>query len=54
MNFFGTQDYQYLTSRGTYKVRKGSISGLFANEATLGGIKMSFLCCPFWRLPWPV
>ena len=39
----GTQDYQYLTSRGTYKVRKGSISGLFANEATLGGIKMSFV-----------
>ena len=43
INFFGTQDYQYLTSRGTYKVRKGSISGLFANEATLGGIKMSFV-----------
>ena len=42
VNFFGTQDYQYLTSRGTYKVREGSISGLFANEATLGGIKMSF------------
>jgi len=43
VNFFGSQDYQYLTSRGTYKTRKGSISGLFANEATLGGIKLSFV-----------
>ena len=43
INFFGTQDYEYLTSRGTYKTRKGSISGLFANEATLGGIKLSFV-----------
>jgi iron(III) transport system permease protein len=43
INFFGTQDYEYLTSRGTYKTRKGSISGLFANEATLGGIKLSFI-----------
>ena len=43
INYFGTQDYEYLTNRGTYKLRKGSISGLFANEATLGGIKMSFI-----------
>ncbi len=43
INYFGEEDYQYLTTRGTYKVRKGSISGLFANEATLGGIKMSFV-----------
>jgi iron(III) transport system permease protein len=43
VNFFGSEDYQYLTSRGTYKTRKGSISGLFANEATLGGIKLSFV-----------
>lgn len=42
LNFFGTADYEYLTSRGTYKVRKGAISGLFSNEATLGGIKTSF------------
>ena len=33
----------YLTSRGKYKVREGSISGLFANDATMGGIKMSFM-----------
>ncbi len=43
INFFGSADYQYLTSRGTYKTREGSISGLFSNDATLGGIKISFL-----------
>ena len=43
INFFGKQDYQYLTSRGKYKTRVGSISGLFSNEATLGGIKLSFI-----------
>ncbi len=43
INYFGQQDYQYLTSRGKYKTREGSISGVFANEATLGGIKLSFI-----------
>ncbi|MCR4675722.1 MAG: ABC transporter permease subunit [Sphaerochaetaceae bacterium] len=43
VNFIGQQDYQYMTSRGTYKTRVGSISGVFSNEATLGGIKMSFI-----------
>lgn len=43
INYFGTQDYEYLTNRGSYKLRKGSISGLFSNDATLGGIKLSFL-----------
>lgn len=43
INFIGSEDYQYLTNRGTYKTRKGSISGLFSNEATLGGIKLSFI-----------
>ena len=43
INFFGKQDYSYLTSRGTYKTRVGSISGVFSNEATLGGIKLSFI-----------
>lgn len=42
LNYYGSRDYQYLTSRGTYKLRKGSISGLFSNDATLGGIKLSF------------
>lgn len=43
LNYFGSRDYEYLTSRGTYKLRKGSISGLFSNDATLGGIKLSFV-----------
>lgn len=43
LNYFGSRDYEYLTSRGTYKLRKGAISGLFANDATLGGIKISFI-----------
>lgn len=43
VNYFGTQDYKYLTSRGTYKLRKGAISGLFSNDATLSGIKISFI-----------
>ena len=43
VNYFGKQDYSYLTSRGTYKIREGSISGVFSNEATLGGIQTSFV-----------
>lgn len=43
INFFGQEDYAYLTSRGTYKTRKGSISGLFSNDVTLGGISVSFI-----------
>ena len=43
INFVGKEDYQYLTSRGTYKTRVGSVSGVFSNEATLGGIKLSFI-----------
>ncbi len=43
VNYFGQQDYSYMTSRGTYRVREGAISGLFANEATLGGIRTSFI-----------
>ncbi len=43
LNFFGSRDYEYLTNRGTYKLRKDAISGLFSNEATLGGIKLSFI-----------
>ncbi len=43
VNFFGKQDYMYLTNRGKYKVREGAISGLFSNEATMGGIKLSFV-----------
>lgn len=43
LNFFGSRDYEYLTNRGTYKLRENAISGLFSNEATLGGIKLSFI-----------
>ena len=43
INYFGKQDYEYLTNRGKYKTRVGSISGVFSNEATLGGIKLSFI-----------
>lgn len=43
VNYFGSEDYQYLTSRGKYKTRTGAISGLFSNEDTLGGIKTSFI-----------
>ncbi len=43
LNYFGSADYSYLTSRGVYKVREGSVSGLFANAATLGGIRTSFV-----------
>ncbi len=43
VNFFGSQDYSYLTSRGTYRVREGAISGLFNNPDTLGGISLSFV-----------
>ncbi|SET15055.1 iron(III) transport system permease protein [[Clostridium] aminophilum] len=43
LNFFGTADYEYMTNRGKYKTRPGSISGVFSNEATLGGINLSFI-----------
>ena len=43
INYYGKADYEYLTSRGKYKTREGAISGVFSNEATLGGIKLSFI-----------
>ena len=43
VNFFGTRDYEYMTSRGKLRVREGSISGLFANTDTVGGIRLSFV-----------
>ena len=43
LNYIGERDYAYLTSRGNYKIRKGSISGLFSNDTTLAGIKLSFI-----------
>ena len=43
INFFGKQDYEYLTSRGKMRTRVGQISGVFSNEDTLGGIQTSFI-----------
>ena len=43
INFFGKEDYEFLTSRGTYKTREGAISGVFSNEDTISGISLSFI-----------
>ncbi len=43
VNYFGSQDYEYMTSRGKHRIRTGSISGVFANEKTVGGIRLSFI-----------
>ena len=43
INFFGTQDYSYTTSRGKQKLRQGVISGVFSNADTVGGIRLSFV-----------
>ncbi|MBQ2930783.1 MAG: iron ABC transporter permease [Clostridia bacterium] len=43
INFFGQQDYQFLTNRGKVRTRVGSISGVFSNADTLGGIQTSFI-----------
>ena len=43
INFFGAQDYEFLTNRGKVRIRENSISGLFANADTVGGIRLSFV-----------
>ncbi len=43
INFFGTADYSYTNDRGRLKTVTGAISGVFSNEKTLGGIKLSFI-----------
>ena len=43
VNFFGSEDYTFTDSRGRTRIREGSISGLFANEDTVGGIRLSFV-----------
>jgi len=43
INYFGSQDYSYTTSRGKIKIRPDAISGVFANEKTIGGIRLSFI-----------
>ena len=43
INLIGTADYTYTNDRGRTKTVVGAISGVFSNEKTLGGIKLSFL-----------
>ena len=43
VNYFGSQNYEYMTSRGKLKTRIGSISGVFSNTDTIGGIRLSFI-----------
>lgn len=43
VNFFGTQDYEFMTNRGKLKIRPDSISGVFSNADTVGGIRLSFV-----------
>lgn len=43
INFFGKQDFEFMTNRGKLKTRTGAISGLFANADTVGGIRLSFV-----------
>ena len=43
INYFGRQDYSYTNDRGKVKTVVGAISGVFSNEKTLGGIRLSFL-----------
>ena len=42
-NFFGTENYSYTRSNGKVTTRVGAISGVFSNEKTLGGIRLSFV-----------
>jgi len=43
INFFGSQDYEFLTNRGKIRTRPDAISGLFANADTVGSIRLSFV-----------
>ncbi|MBR0095264.1 MAG: iron ABC transporter permease [Synergistaceae bacterium] len=43
INYFGTQNYEYMTSRGRLRTRVGSISGVFSNADAVGGIRLSFI-----------
>ena len=42
-NFFGIENYSYTRSNGKVTTRTGAISGVFANEKTVGGIRLSFI-----------
>lgn len=42
-NFFGIENYSYTRSNGKVTTRIGAISGMFSNEKTVGGIRLSFI-----------
>lgn len=42
-NFFGVENYSYTRSNGKVTTRVGAISGVFSNEKTVGGIRLSFI-----------
>lgn len=42
-NFFGVEDYKFLRNNGKTATRYGAISGVFSNEKTVGGIRLSFI-----------
>ncbi len=43
INFFGTEDFVTTNSRGREQVYRNGISGVFSNEKTLGGIRVSLI-----------
>lgn len=43
INYYGSQNYDYVLASGKVTTREGAISGLFSNHVTLGGIRLSFL-----------
>jgi len=42
-NYVGVENYQYTRSTGKIATRYGAISGVFSNEKTVGGIRLSFI-----------
>ncbi len=42
-NYFGVENYSYTRSTGKISTRIGAISGVFSNEKTVGGIRLSFI-----------
>lgn len=42
-NFFGVENYSYTRSNGKVTTRVGAISGMFSNDKTVGGIRLSFI-----------
>ena len=43
INFYGKQDYSYQKGNGVTVTMANSITGVFSNDKTLGGIKLSFI-----------